>query len=44
MLSFLQTNGTVLTNDHTQVISHTATAIITSITGVYPDRHGRHFQ
>src|ERR1700743_2916659 len=41
MLSFLQGKGTLLTNDHTQVISHTADGIITSITGVYPDRHGQ---
>jgi hypothetical protein len=41
MLSFLQSKGTLLTNDHTQVISHTADGIITSITGVYPDRHGQ---
>jgi len=41
MLSFLQNKGTLLVNDHTQVISHTADGIITSITGVYPDRHGQ---
>jgi hypothetical protein len=41
LLSFLQTKGTLQTNDHTQVISHTADGIITSITGVYPDRHGQ---
>ncbi len=41
MLSFLQNKGSLLTNDHTQVISHTADGIITSITGVYPDRHGQ---
>ncbi len=41
LLSFLQTKGTLLTNDHTQIISHTADGIITSITGVYPDRHGQ---
>ena len=41
LLSFLQTKGTLLINDHTQIISHTADGIITSITGVYPDRHGQ---
>lgn len=41
LLSFLQTKGTLQVNDHTQVISHTADGIITSITGVYPDRHGQ---
>jgi hypothetical protein len=41
LLSFLQTKGTLMVNDHTQVISHTADGIITSITGVYPDRHGQ---
>ncbi len=41
LLSFLRTKGTLLSNDHTQIISHTADGIITSITGVYPDRHGQ---
>ncbi len=41
LLSFLQSKGTLLINDHTQIISHTADGIITSITGVYPDRHGQ---
>jgi hypothetical protein len=41
LLSFLKNKGTLLTNDHTQIISHTADGIITSITGVYPDRHGQ---
>jgi len=41
MLSFLQGKGTLQVNDHTQIISHTADGIITSITGVYPDRHGQ---
>ena len=34
-------NGTLLTNDHTALISHTATGILTSLTGVYPDRMGQ---
>src|ERR1700753_4220227 len=41
MLNFLQSKGTLLINDHTQIISHAADGIITSITGVYPDRHGQ---
>lgn len=41
MTNFLVNNGTLQTNDHTQIISHTADGIITSITGVYPDRHGQ---
>ena len=35
------TNGTLLTNDHTVLISHTAGGILSSLTGVYPDRHGQ---
>jgi hypothetical protein len=41
LLSFIQNNGTLLTNDHTALISHTATGILTSLTGVYPDRMGQ---
>ena len=33
-------NGT-LTNDHTILISHTAGGILTSLTGLYPDRNGQ---
>ena len=40
LLNFLSGKGMVLENDHTQLISHTANGIITSITGVYPDRSG----
>jgi hypothetical protein len=40
LLSFIKQNGVLLTNDHTQLISHTSDGIITSETGVYPDRHG----
>src|SRR5215467_5614928 len=32
--------GTLLTNDHTGIISHTATGILTSLTGLYGDRMG----
>src|SRR5450759_1102705 len=41
LLNFIQNNGTLLTNDHTALISHTATGILTSLTGVYPDRMGQ---
>ena len=41
LLQFLRGGGTVLANDHTQLISHTANGILTSLTGVYPDRHGQ---
>ncbi len=38
LLNFLSGKGMLLTNDHTQLISHTANGLITSMTGVYPDR------
>ncbi len=41
LLNFIQGNGTLLGNDHTVLISHTATGILTSLTGVYPDRMGQ---
>jgi hypothetical protein len=41
LLNFIENNGTMLTNDHTVLISHTATGILTSLTGVYPDRMGQ---
>ena len=41
LLSFLQDNGTLLGNDHTILISHTGGGILSSLTGVYPDRHGQ---
>jgi hypothetical protein len=40
LLSFLTGNGTLLSNHHTPLISHTADDIVTSLTGVYPDKHG----
>src|SRR5438876_4979186 len=40
LLNFLQSNGTLFTNDHTILISHTAGGILSSLTGLYPDRHG----
>src|SRR5256714_9690825 len=41
LLNFINGNGRLLANDHTALISHTATGILTSLTGVYPDRMGQ---
>jgi hypothetical protein len=41
LVNFLEGNGTLLTNDHTVLISHTANGILTSLTGMYSDRHGQ---
>ncbi|HLO28868.1 MAG TPA: hypothetical protein VK249_07030 [Anaerolineales bacterium] len=41
LLNFITGNGTLMANDHTVLISHTATGILTSLTGVYPDRMGQ---
>jgi len=40
LLNFLKSNGTLLTNEHTPLISHTATDILTALTGVYGDQMG----
>jgi hypothetical protein len=40
LLNFLTTNGTLFTNDHTILISHTAGGILSTMTGLYPDRMG----
>jgi hypothetical protein len=40
LLNFLKQNGTLLTNSPTPLISHTSVDILTSLTGVYGDRHG----
>ena len=40
LLNFLASNGTLMTNDHTILISHTAGGILSSLTGLYPDRTG----
>jgi hypothetical protein len=37
LLDFLRQQGTVFTNHHTPLISHTAVDIVTSLTGVYGD-------
>jgi hypothetical protein len=41
LLNFIRGKGTLMKNDHTALISHTATGILTSLTGVYPDRMGQ---
>ena len=41
LLNFLTENGTLLSNHHTPLKSHTADDIITSLTGVYGARHGQ---
>src|SRR6185295_10895190 len=41
LLNFIRGNGTLLTNDHTVLISHTANGILTNLTGMYSDRHGQ---
>src|SRR4051794_20258537 len=41
LLDFLTSNGTLFTNDHTILISHTAGGILASLTGLYPDRNGQ---
>jgi len=40
LLNFIENDGVLLSNHHTQLISHTSDDIITILTGVYPDRHG----
>jgi hypothetical protein len=41
LLDFIRGNGSLLANDHTILISHTAGGILSTLTGVYPDRHGQ---
>jgi hypothetical protein len=41
LLNFLTSIGTLFTNDHTILISHTAGGILSSLTGLYPDRQGQ---
>src|SRR5215475_1585187 len=40
LLNFMRDNGIVSGNNHTPLISHTATDILTALTGVYGDRMG----
>jgi hypothetical protein len=41
LLSFLQSNGTILSNTHTPIIAHTADDSLSIYTGLYGDRHGQ---
>jgi len=41
LLGFIRSNGTLMTNDHTVLISHTAGGILSTLTGTYPDRTGQ---
>jgi len=38
--NFITSNGTLLTDDHTVLISHTVNGIVSTATGLYPDRNG----
>ena len=40
LLNFLTDSGTVSSNEHTILISHTAGGILSGLTGLYPDRNG----
>ncbi len=40
LLHFIQGNGTLLTNNHTPLIAHTADDLLTTFTGLYGDRAG----
>ena len=40
LYNFMRDNGTLLANDHTVLISHTADGIISTETGLYPDEFG----
>ena len=40
LYNFLKSKGTLGTNNHTVLISHIADGIISTLTGVYPDRTG----
>src|SRR5215472_10350772 len=39
-LHFIENNGTLLPNNHTPLIAHTADDILTTLTGLYGDRQG----
>lgn len=40
LLNFIKSNGTMLSNNHTPLIAHTAVDSLTNYTGLYGDRHG----
>ena len=40
LLNFIENNGTMMSNNHTPLIAHTAEDSLTIYTGLYGDRHG----
>ena len=40
LMHFIEGNGTLLSNNHTPLIAHTADDILTTLTGLYGDRQG----
>jgi hypothetical protein len=40
LLNFIEGNGTLLSNNHTPLIAHTADDLLTTATGLYGDRQG----
>jgi hypothetical protein len=40
LLGFIKQSGTMLSNNHTPLIAHTANDILTTLTGLYGDRQG----
>jgi hypothetical protein len=40
LLNFIEHNGTMLSNNHTPLVAHTADDLLTTATGLYGDRHG----
>jgi hypothetical protein len=40
LLHFIEHSGTMLSNNHTPLIAHTADDVLTTLTGLYGDRHG----
>ena len=40
LLNFIEHNGTMMSNNHTPLIAHTAVDMLTTLTGLYGDRHG----
>ena len=41
LLNFIEKNGTLLSNNHTPLIAHTAVDLLTTATGLYGDRQGQ---
>ncbi|MGH2933555.1 MAG: hypothetical protein ACRDL2_03450 [Gaiellaceae bacterium] len=41
LTNFFTSNGTLLSNNHTPLIAHTADDSLTNYTGLYGDRHGQ---